>query len=94
MVLFIVGAFHPYSQNLHLVLGNTNVGKEVNNVDTIVHSYTAAMRSYHCYKQFWNPAENEERRCNHEEYNLYDKYAIKVIHENGKIVGHLPRELC
>ena len=59
----------------------------------IVHSYTAAVRGYHYYKQFWNLVENEELRCSHEKFNLYDKYAIKVIHENGKAVGHLPRKL-
>ena len=59
----------------------------------IVRSYTAAVRGYHYYKQFWNAVENEELRCSHEKFNLYDKYAIKVIHENGKTVGHLPREL-
>ena len=56
----------------------------------IVHSYTAAVRGYHYYKQFWNPVKSEELRCSHEEFNLYD---IKVIHQNGKAVGHLPREL-
>ena len=56
----------------------------------IVHSYTATVRGYHYYKQFWNPVKNEELRCSHEEFNLYD---IKVIHQNGKTVGHLPREL-
>ena len=59
----------------------------------IVYSYTAAMRGYHYYKQFWNPVENEELPCGREKFNLCDKYAIKVIHENGKTAGHLPREL-
>ena len=59
----------------------------------IVYSYTAAMRGYHYYKQFWNPVENEELPCSREKFNLCDKYAIKVIHENGKTAGHLPREL-
>jgi hypothetical protein len=59
----------------------------------IVHSYTAAVRGFHYYKQFWKPVENEELRCFHEKFNLYDKFAIKVVREDDKTVGHLPREL-
>ena len=59
----------------------------------IVHYYTAAVRGYYYYKQFWNPIENEELRSSHEKFNLYDKYAIKVVHKNGKTAGHLRREL-
>ena len=59
----------------------------------IVCSYTAAVRGYHYYKQFWKPVENEELHCYHEKYNLYDKFGIKTVHENGETVGHLPREI-
>ena len=92
MFWFVVGAFHLYSQNLQLILDNANLGKDRYNMD-IVHSYTAAVRGYHYHKQLWNPVKNGELHCSHEEFNLYDKYAIKVIHKNGMTVGHLPWEL-
>ena len=59
----------------------------------IVYCYTAAVRGYHYYKQFWKLVENEELHCYHEKYNLYDKFAIKTVHKNGETVGHLPREI-
>ena len=57
----------------------------------IFHSYTAAVRGYHYYKQLWKPAENEELQCYHEKYNY--QFAIKTVQKNGETVGHLSREI-
>ena len=58
-----------------------------------VYSFTAAVRGYHHYRKFWKPKENETLKCLYEENNPYDHFAIKTLSSDGKIVGHLPREI-
>ena len=48
--------------------------------------FSAAIWAFHYYQRIWSPRENEELNCLHEQ-------AIKTICRNGKIVGHLPREI-
>ena len=58
----------------------------------IVHSFTAAVRGYYYYKQFWMPIENKELRCLHEKFNFHDSFAVKTVRKNGENVGHLLRK--
>ena len=58
-----------------------------------VYSFTAAVRGFHHYKNFWKPKENEKLDCFHEEHNPFDWFAIKTIKSDGMIIGHLPREI-
>ena len=51
--------------------------------------FSAAIRGFHYYQRI----ENEELNCLHEQGNAFDIFAIKTICQNGKIVGHLPREI-
>ena len=53
----------------------------------------SAVRGFHYYRATWNPREAEELVCEREEDNPYDVFAIKVIDDNGRIVGHLPMEI-
>ena len=46
----------------------------------------SAVRGFHYYRATWNPREREED-------NPYNVFAIKVIDDNGRIVGHLPMEI-
>ena len=55
--------------------------------------FSAAIRGFHCYRRIWSPKENEELNCLQEQGNAFDIFAIKTICQNGKIVGHLPREI-
>ena len=55
--------------------------------------FSAAIRGFHYYQRVWSPKENEELNCLHEQGNAVDIFAIKTICRNGKIVGHLPREI-
>ena len=52
--------------------------------------FSAAVRGFHVYWDFWKPLENEEREC----LNLFDMFPIKTYRlEGGRIVGHLPIEI-
>ena len=55
--------------------------------------FSAAIRGFHYYQRIWSPRQNEELNCLHEQGNAFDIFAIKTICRNGKIVGHLPREI-
>ena len=55
--------------------------------------FSTAIRSFHYYQRIWSPKENEELNCLHEQGNAFDIFAIKTFCQNGKIVGHLPREI-
>ena len=55
--------------------------------------YTAAVRGFHYFKTIWHPKKNELLSCQFENGNCYDIFAIKTCDENGRMVGHLPREV-
>ena len=58
-----------------------------------VYSFTAAVRGFHRYRNFWKPKENEKLDSFYEEHNPYDQFAIKTVTSDGMIIGHLPREI-
>lgn len=58
-----------------------------------VFEYTAAVRGFHYFKTFWQPKEKELLSCHFENGNNYDMFAIKTCDEEGRMVGHLPREV-
>ena len=57
------------------------------------HAFTAAVTGYHYYRRFWRPKENKKLICLHEPGNIFVRFAIKTISENGEIAGHLPKEI-
>ena len=57
------------------------------------HTFTATVRRYHYYLRFWQPKENEKLICLREIGNALDRFTIKTLRENGKTVGHLPKEI-
>ena len=54
--------------------------------------FTAAVRGFHVYRSIWKPYMEEELTCDHEYGNAFDCFAIKT-EKDGRIVGHLPREI-
>ena len=44
-----------------------------------IFEFTAAVRGYHYYREFWNPVPNQKLSCAHEENNPFDMFAIKVL---------------
>ena len=57
------------------------------------YSFSATVRGYHYHCKYWIPVENEKLICMHEPRNCFDRFAIKVMKENGEIVGHLSRKI-
>uniref|UniRef100_A0A1X7VMT9 Uncharacterized protein n=1 Tax=Amphimedon queenslandica TaxID=400682 RepID=A0A1X7VMT9_AMPQE len=60
--------------------------------------FLCGLRGYHVYKRDWIPILNEVLKAEHEENNLYDRYAIadkKKLPGQAQesIVGHLPKEV-
>lgn len=56
--------------------------------------FSAAVRGFHVYRETWNPTEQEKLCCLFEENNVFDMFAIKTLHADGRTtVGHLPREI-
>lgn len=56
--------------------------------------FSAAVRGFHVYRETWNPTEQEKLCCLFEENNVFDIFAIKTLHADGRTtVGHLPREI-
>ena len=51
------------------------------------------MRGFYYFKTFWQPKEKELVRCHSENGKWYDKFTIKTCDKNGRVVGHLPREV-
>ena len=41
--------------------------------------FTAAVFSFHLYRNVWAPQLNENLDCHHEEDNLFDIFAIKIF---------------
>ena len=53
----------------------------------------AAVRGFHYYCRFWRPKENEKPDCFYEPENVFDQFAIKIVHEKEETVGHLLKEI-
>ena len=56
------------------------------------------VRGFHVYKDVWRPVIGEELRCQREEDNPRDPYAVAVTKSRTgvvgmKVVGHVPRYL-
>ena len=51
------------------------------------------MRGFHYYRRIWCPVESQKLQCYFEHGNPFDRFAIKIITAENKVVGHLPREL-
>ena len=56
-------------------------------------TFNSAIPEFHYFKRYWPPEKAEKLICIYEENNAFDVLAIKTCKEDGKIVGHLPREL-
>ena len=53
----------------------------------------ASVRGYHAYFKDATVVIGEVLMCERELDNAYDKYAVAVNNEQGKVVGHVPIEL-
>lgn len=53
----------------------------------------SSVRGYHAYFKNANVCVGEVMRCEIEENNDHDKYAVTVRNECGQMVGHVPIEL-
>ena len=53
----------------------------------------ASVRGYHAYFKDATVVIGEVLMCERELDNVYDKYAVAVNNEKGKVVGHVPIEL-
>lgn len=53
----------------------------------------ASVRGYHAYFNDVTVVIGEVLMCERELDNAYDKYAVAVSNEQGKVVGHVPIEL-
>ena len=51
------------------------------------------VRGFHVYKDVWRPVIDEELRCQREEDNPRDPYAVAVTKSRTGVVGHVPRYL-
>ena len=52
-----------------------------------------AIRGFHYYRKYWRPNIDEKLIYIHKEENVFDIFAIKTCLEDGRTVGHLPREV-
>ena len=41
--------------------------------------FTCAVRSFHYYRDIWDPSSYESMRCYHERNNPFDRFSIKVV---------------
>ena len=57
------------------------------------YEFISAVRGFHVYRQEWHPEQNEELGCSHEVGNVFDIFAIKTTNNDGRVTGHLPREI-
>lgn len=53
----------------------------------------SSVRGYHAYFKDSTVCVGELMRCEIEENNVHDKYAVAVNNESGQIVGHVPIEI-
>jgi hypothetical protein len=58
-------------------------------------NFESSIRGYHVYKSIWTYEIGEKLRCDREENNPNDKFAVKLIRNDGnkeQCVGHVPIE--
>ena len=56
--------------------------------------FSAAVRDFDYYRKPWLPELEQTLNCFHEEWNTFDRFAIKVCEKDkNEIVGHLPMEI-
>ena len=56
--------------------------------------FSAAVRDFHYYRKPWLPELEQTLNCFHEEWNTFDRFAIKVCEKDkNEIVGDLPMEI-
>ena len=48
---------------------------------------------FHYYSKYWQPQLDHELYCQHELYNAFDFFAIKICIKTGVTVGHLPMKI-
>ena len=59
-------------------------------------NFESSIQGYHVYKSIWTYEISEELRCDREENNPNDKFAEKLVRNDGnkeQCVGHVPIEL-
>ena len=57
------------------------------------HTFTVIVTRYRYYRRFWQPKENKKLICLHEPENVFNRFVIKTVKENGDIVEQLPKEI-
>ena len=58
-------------------------------------NFESSIRGYHVYKSIWTYEIGEKLRCDREEHNSNDKFAVKLVRNDGnkeQCVGHVPIE--
>ena len=55
--------------------------------------FTAANRTYHFLKRYWQPKGAERLQCLREVDNPFDVFVIKTVNSDKIITSHLPREI-
>ena len=58
-------------------------------------NFESSIRGYHAYKSIWTYEIGEKLRCDREENNLSDKFAVKLLRNDGnneQCVGHVSIE--
>ena len=56
-------------------------------------NFESSIRGYHVYKSIWTYEIGEKLRCDREENNPNNKFAVKVVRNDGnkeQCVGHVP----
>lgn len=59
-------------------------------------NFESSIQGYHVYKSIWTYEISEKLRCDREENNANDKFAVKLVRNDGnkeQCVGHVPIEL-
>ena len=54
--------------------------------------FESSIRGYHVYKSIWTYEISEKLRCDREENNANDKFAVKLVRNDGN-KEHVPIEL-
>ena len=65
----------------------------LNNTKIESHTFTAAMRIVYIYWRYWKPQGIEKKLCYQKPGNVFVRFTTKTVKENGKIVGHLVKEI-
>lgn len=51
----------------------------------------SCVRGHHISQEFWSPIIGEQFYCEVEEDNPHDPYAVAIIGDNYRVLGHVPR---